>query len=716
METTPADAGTPRAARKEKLRRLLNPRHIVFLGGDRAAASIAACRAAGFAGEIFAVHPKRREIGGVRCTPSIAALPVAPDAAFLGVPAEATIRTVGELAAIGAGGAVCYASGFAEMGAAGAERNARLLAAAGDLALVGPNCFGIINYVNHGSLWSVPYPGGAGPRGAAVIGQSGNLCINLSMNQRSVPFSWIVSAGNQAVLGFEDYVDLLVEDPNVTAIGLFLEGIRDVPAFSRACLKALERGVPVAAFRVGVSELGAQLAASHTSSLAGQNELYDTLFERLGVMQTDSVPQFLELLKTASLAPLPRGRRLAVFSSSGGDNGMAADYASAAGLELPPPNERQVREIEALLPDYGAVSNPLDFTAGYWGHEQLLTPMFTHMLGEGYDQGLLVIDHPLPELGEAVGEPLAAMVRSLGAASRTTGVPGAVCCVNPESMPAFMRRQVIEEGLLPLQGLHDGGAVLGRWADHGDRRRTLAAEGPPSAPLAVMPVPPSAPRPLDEVESKRRLAAHGLAVPEGETASLGTLESIVARLAGPLALKAVSAKLPHKTEAGAVALGLEGVQAVRQAAERMIEAVGAYGGPAVDRFLLERMVARPVAELLVGVKRDPLFGLVLVVASGGVLVELVRDAERLLLPVTDREIERAVRRLKAFQLIEGFRGRPRGDLAAVVASVRAVAAYAEAARDRILEIDVNPLMVLPEGEGALAVDALIVEAAEGEGA
>ena len=699
-------ASLPTARRSANLRRLLYPESLVFLGGERVAAAIEACRKAGYAGRVHVVHPKRGEIAGIACAPSIAALPEAPDAAYLGIAAEQTIASLGELAAIGAGGAVCYASGFAELGTdLGRERHARLVAAAGDLAVVGPNCFGVVNYVNHGSLWSVPYPASDGVRGAAVIGQSGNLCINLTMNQRQVPFSWIVSAGNQAVLGFEDYIEALAAAPEVTAIGLFLEGIRDVPAFSAACLKAFDRGIPVAALRVGVSELGAQLAASHTSSLAGQNELYDALFERLGIMQTASVPQFLELLKTASLAPLPRGRRVAVFSSSGGDNGMAADYLSGAGLELPQPNERQRREIKALLPDYGQVANPLDFTAGYWGQEQLLTPMFTQMLSEGYDQGVIVIDHPRPELGPEVAKPMAAMVRSLAAASRATGVPGAVCCVNPESMPEFMRRQAIAEGLLPLQGLHDAGVVLGHWASHAERRRSGAR---PGLPAAVAPLAGPG-RILDEVESKARLAAHGLSVPQGAVVARDGLEAAARGLAGRLALKAVSAALPHKTEAGGVMLNL-GPGGLRAAAEEMAARVKAKAGVAVERYLVEPMVEAPVAELLVGVKRDPLFGLVLVIASGGVLVELLRDAERLLLPASAAEIERALKRLKAYRLMQGFRGRPAGDVAAAVAAVEAVAAYALAARERILEIDVNPLMVLPAGQGAVAVDALIVEA------
>jgi acyl-CoA synthetase (NDP forming) len=695
-----------RAARRANLARLLNPRHIVFLGGERAGAAIATCRRAGYQGQYLAVSPKRAEIEGVPCVPSISDLPVAPDAAFLGIPAEGTIEAVGELARLGAGGAVCYASGFSELGEIGKRRNEALVEAAGGLALVGPNCFGIINYVNHGSLWTVPYPADAGPRGAAVIGQSGNVCINLSMNQRHVPFSYIISAGNQAVLGFEDYIEHLVEDPNVTAIGLFMEGIRDVPAFSAACLRAREKEIPLIAFRVGVSELGARLAASHTSSLVGQNELYDALFERLGILTTASVPQFLEALKTASVWQRPKGSRLAVFSSSGGDNGMAADFASAAGLDLPPPKPWQAEAVKKLLPDYGQVSNPLDFTAGYWGAEDLLTPMFTDMLSEGYDQGLLVIDHPLPELGEAVGMPLAAMVRALGAASRETGIPAAVASVNPESMPSHMRSQVLEEGLLPLQGLHDAGAVLGLWT----KFCAMTDQKLPEVPLACAPIEDAAVRTVNEFESKQRLAAHGLPIPQGRVCSFAELAEAAAGMGGKLALKGLHDQLPHKTEMGAVALGLEGAEMVVAAAERMKATVAERAGLALDHFLLESMQDAPVAELIIGVKRDPQFGLVLVIGAGGIMVEVLRDAERLFLPATNEAVEAALRRLRTFPLLDGFRGRPKADLAAGVRAIQAVAGYAVSNRDTLVELDVNPLFLF--ADRAVAVDALIVEAAD----
>jgi acyl-CoA synthetase (NDP forming) len=708
-----ADISKTIAARRANLNKLLAPRHILFVGGERAGAAIEIARKAGYAGELLVLHPTKAEIAGIPCVARVSDLKVAPDAAFISVPATSTVGIVRDLAQLGAAGAVCYASGFVEIGAAGAENHRNLLAAAGEMAVVGPNCFGVINYVNHGSMWGAGYPAGNAQRGAAIIGQSGNLCINLSMNQRDVPFSYIISAGNQAILGFEDYIDVLVDDPKVTAIGIFLEGIRDIPAFSDSCRKALARKIPIVALRSGVSEMGARVAASHTSSLAGQNELYDTLFERLGILTTQSVPQFLETLKALSVSPLPKGRRLTVFSSSGGDNGMSADFASLANLELPPPSAAQARAVNDLLPDFGAAGNPLDFTAGYWGQEQLLTPMFVSMLGGEYDIGTIVIDHPRQAEDAPVERMMAAMVRAMGTAARQTGKVGAVASVNPESMPGPMRQMVLEEGLIPLQGIHDSFIALGRMADYAETLARVAQHG-----LPVGPVPAAAlgtgRRILDEAESKQRLAAYGLPVPAGRVASLGELAGAAAAMEGPFALKALSADLPHKTEAGGVALNLADGAAVMAAAEKIRRSVAAHKpGLTLDRFLLEPMVQGSVAEILVGVTVDPHFGPVLVIGAGGILVELLRDAQRLLLPAGEREIAAAIRRLKTFPLLDGFRGKPKGDIAALVKAIAAIAAFATENAGKVAEIDVNPIMVRAggqgkEGSGVVAADALIV--------
>lgn len=701
------DTGSFNDRRRANLARTLNPRSLMFMGGERfVAPSVRAVRRAGYDGDVFVVNRNRDEIEGAPCTPSIADLPIVPDASFICVPADATIEAVRELNELGAAGAVCFASGFAEAGETGRARDQLLRDAAGDMAIVGPNCFGIINYVTNGSLWPVPYIPSETAKGAAIIAQSGNVCINLSMNQRSVPFSYIVSVGNQTMLSFADYIDFLVDDEHVTAIGLFLEGLRDIPRFAAACIRAWEKRVPIVAFRVGVSELGAKLAATHTSSLAGQNELYDTLFDRLGIMQAASVPQFQELLKIASLGGRPKGRRLAVFSSSGGDNGMSADYTSGVGLDIAPLGQTQIDTLRPMFPDFQHIGNPLDFTSQYWGVEDGLYEICKTVLSEGYDQGLMVIDHPLVELGEGHIRDMRAMVSAMGRACKACGVPGAVSSVNPESIPDIMRTQIVELGMTPLQGLHDAGPVLGMWTQHCLRDPASS----PVAPLAATTFDETTT--LDEAESKRRLSEAGIPIPRGLTGTIEDLAASAAVLRRPLALKGLHEKLPHKTEAGAVVLNLDADANVRAAAEDMIRSVSSFDGSlTLDRFLLEEMGPSPVAELMVGVQRDPQFGFVLVLAAGGIMVELMRDAARLLLPFDADDVRAALRSLKAYPLLDGYRGRPKGDVEALVDAVLGIGRFVEANADTLVGLDVNPLFVYPEGEGVLAVDALIVETA-----
>lgn len=711
MQTPPADvAGSRiRPALRRNFERLLAPRSMAFIGGKQVESTLKTLREQAYKGVVHAVHPTRTEIAGYPCVPTIADLPSAPDAVFLAINADATITALDKLRAIDAGGVVCYASGFAEVG--DLERNRKFIAAAGDMAVVGPNCYGLVNYVNHGSIWPALYPQLEGGRGAAVVSQSGNVTGHLVSNGRSVPYSYLISAGNQAVLGFEDYIDFLVDDPNVTCLGLFMEGIRDVASFSQACLRARTKGIPVIVCRSGRSELGAAMAASHTSSLAGQNEYYEALFSRLGVITTDTVPQFLEMMKIASLSQPLAGKRMSVYSSSGGDNGLAADYCSFAGLQLPQPSAHQVGTIKPLLPEFGHVSNPLDFTAGYWGNEELLTPMFTTMLSGECDAGMLVIDYP--PVGSPYKETPAhdAMDRALAAAGKATGKPVYHASVNTGGINPDVSQRLIAQGIVPLQGLHDAGQVIAKWADHCERVRgqTDAGSTSPSTliPYAASPIE-GTPRTVNEAESKRRLAAHGLPVPAGRVLSLGDISNLPEQFDGPMVLKVLHDDLPHKTEVGGVALKLGTRDEAQAAAQRMTANVAQHS-PSVrlEQFLLEPMQSAPLAELIVGVKRDALFGMVLVIGAGGIFVELLKDATPLLLPVSRGDVEAALRGLKTFALLDGFRGRPAANLEPVIDAIMAIAAYAGENLDTLSELDVNPLMV--SENGAVAVDALIVE-------
>jgi acyl-CoA synthetase (NDP forming) len=665
-----------------------------------------------FDGDVFVVNPKRDEIAGYKCLPTIQDLPAAPDAVFLAVNADASIEALNQLRERDAGGVVCYASGFSEIGEAGAERNQNFITAAGDMAVVGPNCYGLVNYVNHGSIWPALYPKLRSKRGAAVISQSGNVTGHIVSNDRSVPYSYLISAGNQAVLGFEDYIDYLVDDPNVTCLGLFMEGIRDVASFSQACVRARAKAIPVIVCRSGRSELGAAMAASHTSSLAGQNEYYEALFDRLGVIRTDTVPQFLEMMKISSFAEPVAGSRIAVFSSSGGDNGLAADYCSFAGLQLPQPTASQIGEIKPLLPEFGHVSNPLDFTAGYWGDEKLLTPMFTTMLSGDCDAGMLVVDYPPATSPYKDTSAHEAMDRALAAAGKATGKPVFHASVNTGGITPETSERMVAQGIIPLQGLHDAASVVAKWAEHCTRVRAASADGGTSfstlVPYATRPLN-GATRTVNEAESKRRLAAYGLAVPQGRVLSLAQISELPERFDTPMVLKVVHDELPHKTEVGGVALNLRGRDEAGAAANRMIDNVARHS-PALrlEKYLMEPMQAPPLAELIVGIKRDPLFGMVLVIGAGGIFVELLKDATPLLLPASRNDVEAALKGLKSFALLNGFRGRPAANLEPVIDAILAIASYAGEHLDTLSELDVNPLMV--SEDGAVAVDALIVEA------
>jgi acyl-CoA synthetase (NDP forming) len=697
-----------RARRLANLRRLLKPRHVAFIGGKGLAAPIQGCLSGGFTGQIWPVHPTYPDIGGIKCYASVDALPEAPDASYIAAPREATIEIVGALAKRGAGGCVCYAAGFAEVGREGAKLQEALVDAAGELALVGPISYGVLNYVDGVHMFASGPGGARTERGAAFVGQSGNIALTLTMNERSVPFSYVISAGAQAVLSLADYVDALADDPHVNAIGLYIEGLSDVPAFARAALKAIEKGKPIVAVKVGRSELGAKLAMSHTSSLAGSDQLYDALFARLGVIRVDTLPGLLETLKFVAVAAPPAGERLVVFTCSGGDSLMAADRAADLGLTLPEFAPAQYAELRRQLPAFATVSNPLDYNLSLWGDEPGLLKCFGTALSGDCDAGMLVLDYPpTDQNGRADCDK---SVNALLEAARANGKLPIVCTTLQETLPTATRERLIAAGCPPIQGLEDALAAFAAAARQ-VRRAGEIRSGAATAALAPTRAVSGEARLLAEWDAKRELGAHGLIVPSARLVDAAGAGAAAAEIGFPVVAKVARPILAHKTEAGAVALNLTTAAAVEAAIAAMGATIARHQpGLEAEQFLVEKQVTNAIAEMIVGVKRDPCFGLVLVVGAGGILVEMVQDAASLLLPTSRAEVERAIRGLKVAKLLAGYRGRPAADIDAVVDAVMAVAGFAEAHRDRLVELDVNPLLVLPKGQGAIAVDALIVMA------
>lgn len=692
--------------RKKNLQRLLKPRHIVFVGGNNLQDAIRSTEAIGFAGDIWVVNPKYETIAGRRCYRSAAELPEVPDAAFVAVNNELTVGVIRELAAIGAGGAICYAAGFAETGPDGERLQQALVAAAGDMALVGPNCYGVLNYLDGAAMWPDRHGGKPVDKGVAIISQSGNVALNLTMAERSCPIGYVISVGNQAVLGVGDYIDALLEDDRVPAIGMYLEGLTDVAAFSRAAARALEKGVPIIVLKAGTSELGTQLTMSHTSSLAGSDEMYQALFARLGVIRVDSLTHLMETLKLCAITGPAPGRNLAILTCSGGDSAISADLAEAAGLDLPHLEAGQAAALRSQLPDFASISNPMDYNTGIWGKPEELERCFnTVMSGERFDAILLVLDFPRANTGDT--RPWQDAVDAIIRASKTSGKLAVVASTIPELLPEHARETLAVNGVAPLQGIWRALKALGDTAWYVKRRRdVLAAGGIESLFLNPPRTPVQGDRLLDEWDSKRALAAYGLPIPAAHLVKADEAAEAASALGFPVVLKIVSDKVPHKTEAGAVKLNLKSAAEVKEAAAAIVRNVAAIPG-VEDRFLVEKMMNGAVAELIIGLKRDPQFGLALVLGSGGILVELVKDSAVLLLPTSREEAGKALTSLRGYRLLQGFRGRPVGDVEAVIDAVMAVANYAQAHQDSLLEVDINPLLVLPVGQGVVAADALI---------
>ena len=691
--------------KQENLKRLLSPRSIVLIGGSNLALPIQNTRDIGFDGEMWVVNPKYEEIAGIPCFSSIADLPGAPDAAFVSINAKLTVQAVADLNKQGCGGVVCYAAGFAEVGNNGDKLQDSLIEAAGDMALVGPNCYGLLNFTNGVALWPDRLCGERTDKGVAIISQSGNVALNLTMHDRSLPITHVISVGNQAVLGVGDYIEPLLEDDRVTAIGFYIEGLKDIETFSRAALKALDKGIPLVVLKAGTSEIGTQLTMSHTSSLAGSDDMYQAMFDRLGILRVHSLSELLETLKIASLCELPKGDRIGVLTCSGGDSAMLADSLDHYKLQLPSLSKVQEQKLGEWLPDFASFSNPLDYNTSIWGNLEACTEVFGIMMEGDYDVTVLALDFPKQGIGNDHEWQVA--VDSLIAAHANHLKTCAVISNLSELMPENARQRLVKAGIAPLQSLKDGVAALARLVRYGERRRQVAAMDDPEQLLLRGPLlVEGESKMLDEWASKQLIGRYGLQLPGGRCVNKADVVEAADEVGYPVVMKGVSDRLAHKTEAGAVMLNLKDGSAVASAVEVMAGRL-AEQGLADARFLIEPMVSDFVGELIIGLKRDEQFGLALIVGTGGILVNLLNDSATLLLPITREAASTAVLSLKGSALLRGFRGRPEGDLEAIVDAIMAVADFAIDHWGSVTELDINPLMVRPKGKGAVAADALV---------
>jgi len=684
----------------DSLRRFLQPKSIAIAGGTDAAEVVRQCKLSGFSGEIWAINPKRQTLEGIQCYPDVASLPGTPDACFLAVSREQTVKLVAQLATRGAGGAVCYASGFAEVGEEGVVLQKQLLDAASGMAILGPNCYGIVNMLDGCALWPDRVGGGRVNRGVAILTQSGNIGLNLSMQAHHLPIAYLAALGNMAQVNFHQMIDALIDDERVSVISLHIEGLSDISAFSEIALKALKKGKPIVALKTGASQLGAKLAASHTSSLAGADQLCNALFQRVGIARAYDLPEFLEALKFLHVCGPLKSNTVASMSCSGGEASLIADLGEQCNLVFPEIDHRaQLALCNALGPKV-PLANPLDYHTYIWGDAERLTLAFEAMLSTQTAVGLLALD--FPNVGLKPQEPLAwgwkeSLDGFIAAHGRSTKAAMVVSSM-AELMPKEAAELLLSAGIAPMQGFKDSlnaislAAFIGKCASEANQRAPVV---PTEALLGTRSVQ------LTEVQAKLELAEFGVPIPPGRVVRSTDEALRAAKVIGyPVVVKGVSDRLAHKSELGAVKININTDEGVCVALSTMRQAdVG------LDTWLVEKMEANSLAELIVGVVRDPQFGLTLTLGAGGVMVELLNDAKTLLMPASRTDIETAIRGLRIFALLDGYRGKPKADLAALIDAIEAIVKYAQTHSADLIELDVNPVLVFPNG--VVAVDALV---------
>lgn len=692
--------------KEQLLARLLRPKSIALIGGGRWTDAVAAGnRAVGFSGPLWRVHPTRRWTAESPSFRTVEELPAPPDCAFVAVPARYMAGVASALEHIGAAGFVCFAAGFSELGTLEGQELARaLVEAAPSLPFLGPNCYGFVNFFDRAALWPDQVVGENPRRGVALICQSGTIALTLMFNDRSLPLGYVLTVGNQTRIAIEDLIEALCGDDRVSAFGIYIEGIKDPERFVRAAALARAAGKPIALVKTGRTEAAARTALTHTGALAGADAVFDAVCRQAGIARCETLSTLCETLKVFHAGGPLRGRRVLVMGASGGDMAMTADLSRNLGLDFPSFDAQHAQRLATILGERVTIANPFDMHTYTWFDPAAQRALFDTALAAGFDAVAYTLDSP-PETKTDVSAYSAVIDQFVAAASAHAAGAGqamptrAVLLASlPETLSPRVRAQCLQAGVVPLQGQHEALEALDLAAHVGETWQAapdLALLRPPTP----CPAADGGVEVLSEYEAKVALANAGVPIPRSRLVPAPEAAKAAGELGWPVVMKAVVRGLAHKTEVGGVILDIASPQAAVMAAARL-EAL-------TDTVLVEQQVDDGVAELLVGVLRDPQFGFALVVGAGGVLTEVLRDSTTLLPPFTPSAIADALQRLTVRRLLDGYRGKPAGDVPALIEAIVGVVHHAQRLAARLVELDINPLIVRPAGRGVVAVDALI---------
>ncbi|WP_444634269.1 acetate--CoA ligase family protein [Cupriavidus oxalaticus] len=696
------------------IQRLVTPRSVAVIGASADPAKTAGrpvsyLRKHGFSGAIYPVNPKVESIDGLRCYPDIASLPEVPDVGIVLLGAERAHLAVRDLAARGAGAAIVLASGYTETGAEGARRQAELVEAAGGMRLLGPNTIGLVNLTDNiplsasGALEMDQFPAGS----IGVVSQSGGILGALLSRAaaRGIGLSKLVSTSNEVDLDLADFIDYLADDEATRVIALYVESVRNPEAFRRAALKAARAGKPVVAFKIGRSESGARAAVSHTGALAGADRMYDALFEQVGVMRAQTFSDLLDMPAALATGRKLTGNRVAILTSTGGAGTLVSDSLGVAGFETPAPDDATAAKLRALQKgDHAALDrNPIDVTLAGLQPDLLRAAIRILLDSPGYDAVAVIVGSSglaMPDLmANAIRDCLPDSDKPV-IAYVSPHAPEVASLLNRRGVPAFSAPEACTVAF---------GAML-----HAGNVSAVDEAGSPALPLPDLAAFGTGS--IDEAAAKTLFASFGVPVAREAVVADGDEAMAAAQaFSGNVVLKILSAEITHKSDVGGVAVNVPPAEVASRLA-RMASDVGSATGIAPHRFLVQEMVAGGV-EVILGMHRDAL-GTAILLGMGGVTAELFGDTTLRLLPgergLTREAALAMIARLKTAPLLQGFRGRPKADIEALADAIVAFSRMVATLGDRLVEAEINPLFVLPQGQGVVAADGVAVLAGNGK--
>ncbi len=674
--------------------KLFRPKSLAVVGGYWADFVVQGNHKLGFDGPIWHINPTRKSNKKNKYYKDINELPGIPDCVYLAVSRDLTVNVIKDFASIGTGGAVCLASRFSETNSQeGFKKTNQLIKNSNGMPFLGPNCYGFVNYLDKVSVWSDQVAGETCKRGVAFICQSGTIGNTISFNDRSLPIGYIISVGNQSLITIEDIIDYTLNDKRVTAIGIYAESFNNIELFFKVLKKAKEKNIPIAIVKVGRSKIASEAIMSHTGSLSGKENIYDSVFKQMGVTRCNSLSELCETLKMFHTVGILKKDKVAIMGPSGGDMAMTGDLSEGMSINYSKIPKNISNNLKKVNHEGVIISNPFDLQTYNWNDPKSLRKTFDLMFKANFELIGLMLD--FPNMRDCDIDEWEAIVDQFILSSKSKNKKAALIASLSETLPKHIREKCLNADVVPLQGLKEALFAIHSSISTGQ----IWSKFNVLKNINIKKNNQKSTRTYSEYESKKILQKYGLKIPKSILTNRKNAIENSKKIGFPSVIKVNSKKIIHKTELKGVYINIDSENKVKKSIERLSK-LG-------SKFLVEEMITDKVAEIILGLKIDAQFGPVIIIGSGGIYTELFKDSVTLLLPLSKTKVLNAINNLKISKILNGYRGGSKGDIESLVKTVLKFAKFAEKNASKLLEVDINPLIIRPKGKGVIAADALI---------